>query len=91
MEWSQTPIRPIDRYRCVAFSTPLARRTKRIDPGTMLVRYSGRGNAAAAKSRGLSQLKKRYVTSALLSGLIQRTLIRRQVSLDPQAEALRAT
>jgi hypothetical protein len=30
----------------------------------MLVRSSIRGNAAAAKSRGLSQLKKRYVTSA---------------------------
>jgi hypothetical protein len=31
---------------------------------TMLVRYSICGNAAAAKSRGLSQLEERYVTSA---------------------------
>jgi hypothetical protein len=30
----------------------------------MLVRYSVRGNAAAAKSRGLSQLEERYVTRA---------------------------
>jgi hypothetical protein len=30
----------------------------------MLVRSSVRGNAAAAKLRGLSQAEKRYVTSA---------------------------
>jgi hypothetical protein len=34
----------------------------------MVVRSSLRGNAAAAKSRCLSQVKKRYVTSALARG-----------------------
>src|SRR5580698_1386826 len=63
-EWepTQTPIRPIDRYRCVACTTPNLDAPKRNDPTTMLARSSIRGNAAAVKSRCLSQDKKRYVT-----------------------------
>jgi hypothetical protein len=53
----------MDRYRYVAYSTPLARR-RQLDPGTMLVRSSIRGNAVGAELRRLSQVKKRYVTRA---------------------------
>jgi hypothetical protein len=49
----------------------------------MLVRSEGRGNTAAAKSRCLSQAKKRYVTSGRGQANIwrERAEIERQVEL----------
>jgi hypothetical protein len=61
-EMEETPVsdKPIDCYCRVAY-TLLARRTQRNDLRAMLVGSSIRGNATAAKPRGLSQVEKRYV------------------------------
>lgn len=76
----------------VCFAPPPARHTKMNDPSTMLVRFSIRGNADAAKSGCLSHLRKRYVTRAKLELITpakqtasRTVLLRRHIAREPVA------
>jgi hypothetical protein len=62
MGLTQTPVPPMHRYCNVAYSTLKLELPQMNDPSAMLVRRSNRGNAFAANSRCLSQIRKRYVT-----------------------------
>src|ERR1700680_524707 len=64
-ETEETPatIRPLRGLRYVAYQSTLSSTHPRNDAATILVRSSIRSNGTAAKSRRLSQAKKRYVTA----------------------------